>query len=174
MTTINSLPAGLNPLSPNGFNFAISKVPNVTFFCQEANLPGITLGDPAFSTPFATAPVPGDHLSYDTLQVRFLIDEQMLNYNVIYNWIVALGFPDSYSQYVNLLNGDTTAYGELAKTYSDATMQILDSNNNVIRTVTFTDCFPIALESVTFASTNEGVNYLVGSATFRFTLYEFA
>jgi hypothetical protein len=174
MTTITSLPAGLNPLSPNGFNFAISKVPDVTFFCQEANLPGITLGDPAFSTPFATAPLPGDHLSYDTLQVKFLIDEQMLNYNVIYNWIVALGFPDSYSQYVTLLAGDTTAYGELAKTYSDATMQILDSNNNVIRTITFTDCFPIALESLTFASTNEGVNYLIGSATFRFTLYEFA
>ena len=174
MTTITSLPAGLNPLSPNGFNFAISKVPDVTFFCQEANLPGITLGDPAFSTPFATAPLPGDHLSYDTLQVKFLIDEQMLNYNVIYNWIVALGFPDSYSQYVTLLAGDTTAYGELAKTYSDATMQILDANNNVIRTITFTDCFPIALESLTFASTNEGVNYLIGSATFRFTLYEFA
>jgi len=174
MTTITSLPAGLNPLSPNGFNFAISKVPDVTFFCQEANLPGITLGDPAFSTPFATAPLPGDHLSYDTLQVKFLIDEQMLNYNVIYNWIVALGFPDSYSQYVTLLAGDTTAYGELAKTCSDATMQILDANNNVIRTITFTDCFPIALESLTFASTNEGVNYLIGSATFRFTLYEFA
>jgi hypothetical protein len=98
----------------------------------------------------------------------------MLNYNMIYNWIVALGFPDSYSQYVNLINGDTTAYGELAKTYSDATMQILDANNNAIRTITFTDCFPIALESVTFSSTNDGVNYLVGSATFRFTLYEFA
>jgi len=167
-------PTNTNPLSPNGFNFAISKVPDVTFFCQEANLPGITLGDPAFSTPFATAPLPGDHLSYDTLQVKFLIDEQMLNYNVIYNWIVALGFPDSYSQYVTLLAGDTTAYGELAKTYSDATMQILDANNNVIRTITFTDCFPIALESLTFASTNEGVNYLIGSATFRFTLYEFA
>jgi hypothetical protein len=172
--TISSLPAGLNPLSPNGFNFAITKAPNLTFFCQEATLPGITLGDPAFSTPFATAPLPGDHLTYDTLQIRFLIDEQMLNYNMIYNWIVALGFPDSYSQYVNLINGDTTAYGELAKTYSDATMQILDANNNAIRTITFTDCFPIALESVTFSSTNDGVNYLVGSATFRFTLYEFA
>jgi hypothetical protein len=172
--TITSLPAGLNPLSPNGFNFAITKIPDVTFFCQEANLPGITLGDPAFSTPFATAPIPGDHLSYDTLQIKFLIDEQMLNYNVIYNWIVALGFPSSYSQYITLLSGDTTAYGDLAANYSDATMQILDSNNNAIRTITFTDCFPVSLESVTFASTNDGVNYLVGSATFKFTLYEFA
>lgn len=173
MTTITSVPAGLNPLSPNGFNFSISKVPNVTFFCQQANIPGITLGDPAFSTPFATAPVPGDHLSYDTLVVNFMIDEQMTNYNVIYNWIVALGFPESYTQYTNLLAGDTTQYDELAKNYSDATLQILDANNNPVRTITFTDCFPIALESLTFASTNVDVSYLIGSATFRFTLYKF-
>lgn len=174
MTTITHIPSNLNPLSPNGFNFSLTKIPNVTFFCQSVNLPGITLGDPAFSTPFATAPVPGDHLTYDVLNVQFLIDEKMLNYNVLYNWIVALGFPESYSQYVNLIAGDTIAYDELAKNYSDGTLQILDANNNPIRTVTFTDCFPTTLESLTFASTNTGVNYLVGNATFRFTLYKFA
>jgi len=169
-----SIPAGLNPLSPNGFNFSISKVPNVTFFCQEAALPGITLGDPTFSTPFSTQPLPGDTLSYDPLTIQFLIDEQMLNYNTIYNWIVALGFPESYGQYTTLLGDDTVQYGELAKNYSDATLQILDSNNNAIRSVTFFDVFPTTLETLTFASTNEGVNYMVGSATFKFGLYRFA
>ena len=169
-----SIPAGLNPLSPNGFNFSITKVPNVTFFCQEANLPGITLGDPTFSTPFSTQPLPGDTLSYDPLTIQFLIDEEMLNYNIIYNWIVALGFPESYSQYTTLLSNDNVQYNELAKNYSDATLQILDSNNNPIRTVTFYDVFPTTLETLTFASTNEGVNYLVGSATFKFGLYRFA
>ena len=169
-----SIPAGLNPLSPNGFNFSISKVPNVTFFCQQASLPGITLGDPTFSTPFSTQPLPGDTLSYDPLTVQFLIDEEMLNYNIIYNWIVALGFPESYSQYTTLLGNDTVQYDELAKNYSDATLQILDSNNNPIRSVTFYDVFPTTLETLTFASTNEGVNYMVGSATFKFGLYRFA
>ena len=78
-----SIPAGLNPLSPNGFNFSISKAPNVTFFCQSASIPGIMLGDPSFSTPFSTQPLPGDTLSYDPLTVEFLIDEQMLNYNIV-------------------------------------------------------------------------------------------
>jgi hypothetical protein len=169
-----SIPAGLNPLSPNGFNFSISKVPNVTFFCQQASLPGITLGDPTFSTPFSTQPLPGDTLSYDPLTIQFLIDEQMLNYNIVYNWIVALGFPESYSQYTTLLGNDTVQYGELAKNYSDATLQILDSNNNPIRSVTFYDVFPTTLETLTFASTNEGVNYMIGSATFKFGLYKFA
>ena len=169
-----SIPAGLNPLSPNGFNFSISKVPNVTFFCQQASLPGITLGDPTFSTPFSTQPLPGDTLSYDPLTVQFLIDEEMLNYNIIYNWIVALGFPESYSQYTTLLGNDTVQYDELAKNYSDATLQILDSNNNPVRSVTFYDVFPTSLETLTFASTNDGVNYLIGSATFKFGLYKFA
>jgi hypothetical protein len=132
------------------------------------------LGDPTFSTPFSTQPLPGDTLSYDPLTIQFLIDEEMLNYNVIYNWIVALGFPESYSQYTTLLSNDQTAYGELAKNYSDATLQILDSNNNPVRTVTFQDVFPTSLETLTFASTNDGVNYLIGSATFKFGLYRFA
>jgi hypothetical protein len=132
------------------------------------------LGDPTFSTPFSTQPLPGDTLSYDPLTIQFLIDEEMLNYNVIYNWIVALGFPESYSQYTTLLSNDQTAYGELAKNYSDATLQILDSSNNPVRTVTFQDVFPTSLETLTFASTNDGVNYLIGSATFKFGLYRFA
>jgi flagellar hook assembly protein FlgD len=97
----------------------------------------------------------------------------MLNYNVLYNWIVALGFPESYDQYVTFLAGDTTQYDELAKNYSDATLEILDSNNNVVRTITFYDAFPTTLDSITFASTNEGVNYVVGSATFRFGHFKF-
>jgi len=169
-----SIPAGLNPLSPNGFNFSISKVPNVTFFCQQASLPGITLGDPSFSTPFSTQPLPGDTLSYEPLTVQFIIDENMLNYNIIYNWIVALGFPESYQQYTTLLAGDAVQYGELAKNYSDGVLQILDSNNNPIRSVTFYDLFPTSLETLTFASTNNDVSYLIGSATFKFGHYKFA
>jgi hypothetical protein len=169
-----SIPAGLNPLSPNGFNFSITKVPNVTFFCQQASLPGITLGDPSFSTPFSTQPLPGDTLSYEPLTVQFVIDENMLNYNIIYNWIISLGFPESYQQYTTLLAGDTVQYDELAKNYSDGVLQILDSNNNPVRSVTFYDLFPTALETLTFASTNVDVSYLIGSATFKFGHYKFA
>jgi hypothetical protein len=169
-----SIPQGLNPLSPNGFNFSISKVPNVTFFCQQASIPGITLGDPSFSTPFSTQPLPGDTLSYEPLNVQFLIDEEMLNFNIVYNWIISLGFPESYSQYTTLLANDKTQYDELAKNLSDGTLQILDSNNNPIRSITFYDMFPTSLETLTFASTNDGVNYLIGSATFKFGHYKFA
>jgi hypothetical protein len=171
--TTTSIPLNINPLSPNGFKFAIQKLPDVTFFAQQVNLPGITLGEPTFATPFSTQPIPGDTLSYDGLTLNFLVDESMSNYKVIYNWIVALGFPENYEQYIAGNADNTISYGDLAKNYSDATLQILDSNNQAIQTIQFFDVFPASLESLSFASTNDGVNYLIGSTTFRYGWYKF-
>jgi hypothetical protein len=167
------VPTNINPLSPNGFMFGIQKLPNISFFCQSVNLPGITLGAPEFGNPFNVAPIPGETLIYDQLTVQFLVDEQMANYQSIYNWIVALGFPESYDQYVTFVDGDTNNYSELAKNYSDATLQILTANNVTARTVQFIDLFPVSLDSLQFAGTNNDVQYLIGNATFRYGYYKF-
>jgi hypothetical protein len=169
------LPDNITPLSPNGFNFTITKIPNISFFCQQANLPGITFGDPMFANPFASVPIPGDHLTYDTLSIQFLVDSGMKNYQSIYNWMIALGFPQAYEQYINFKASDTTAFSlnELANNYSDALLQILGGNNNPVQTIQFVDIFPIAIESVLFQSTNTDVPYIVGNATFRYSYYKF-
>jgi hypothetical protein len=167
-------PLNTNPLSPNGYRFSVSKLPSLTYFSQRVNLPGIQLGEPQFANPFASVPIPGDHLTYDSLQVQFIVDEEMKNYLAIYNWIIALGFPQSYDQYVKLLDNDQRALlNDLAKNYSDATLEILDNSNNPMHEVHFVDVFPVSLESLTFQSTEQDVNYLVGNATFRFSYYEF-
>lgn len=168
------IPSNINPLSPNGFQFSITKLPEVNFFCQSINIPGITLGAPEFGTPFSLAPIPGETLTYDTLNVQFLVDESMTNYQAIYNWIVALGFPQSYEQYTTFVSDDQRGIiGELAKNFSDGTLQILNSSNNPAKTIQFRDLFPISIESLTFMSTAEDVQYLVGNATFKFGFYEF-
>ena len=174
MTTITTTPPNINPLNPNGYRFAIQKLPALTYFSQQVNLPGITLGEPEFANPFASVPIPGDRLTYDALTLEFLVDEDMKNYLAVYNWIVALGFPQSYQQYISFTNqDDISTLNELATNFSDGTLQILDNNNLVSRSVHFIDMFPTSLESLTFQSTNTDVNYLVGRATFRFSYYEF-
>lgn len=167
------IPTNINPLSPNGFLFNISKLPNLSFFCQSVNLPGITLGAPEFGNPFNVAPIPGETLTYDQLQVQFLVDEQMANYQSIYNWIVALGFPESYDQYVTFVAGDTNNYSELAKNYSDATLQILTANNQTAKQIQFYDMFPVSIDSLQFSGSNSDVQYLIGNATFRYGYYKF-
>lgn len=167
-------PDNMNPLSPNGFQFSIQKLPDLNFFAQEVNLPGITLGAPELANPFALQPLPGDVLTYDQLNVRFLVDEDMDNYTGIYNWIVALGFPEDYNQYINFKNNDTRELtNELAQNYSDATLAILGSNNQIVKTIQFIDLFPLSIGSLVFMSTNTDVQYLVGDATFRFGYYRF-
>jgi hypothetical protein len=174
MNTITCpFPSNLNPLSPNGFNFSITKLPGVTFFCQQVQLPGITLGSPDQSNPFINAPIAGEILTFDQLQVQFLIDSEMLNYKSIYNWMIALGFPDNYEQYKSYIANDNNNYSELAKNYSDGTLQILTGMNTTAATVSFTDLFPINIGSLVFQATNSDVQYLVGDATFRYTSYKF-
>lgn len=168
------IPDNINPLSPNGFMFTISKLPALNFFCQQVGLPGVTLGEPEFANPLSRQPIPGETITYDTLQVQFLVDETMTNYRSIYNWIIALGFPTGYDEYVNFLNeDDRIVTSELAKNYSDGTLHILGSNNKVVQTIFFTDLFPVSLDTLIFQSTNQDVNYLVGNAVFRYGFYKF-
>lgn len=166
-------PDNINPLSPVGYQFSITKLPELSFFAQEVILPGLTLGEPEFGTPFARVPIPGETLTYEQLTLTFLIDEQMKNYKSIYNWLVALGFPQSYQQYITLSQDDNINYTELATNYSDASLVILNNNNTAAQSIAFTDLFPVALDSLTFTSTQNDVQYLMGRASFRFSYYRF-
>lgn len=169
-----ALPENLNPLSPIGFQLQIEKLPDLTFFAQEVNLPGITLGEPEFGTPFARVPIPGETLTYDQLSITFLVDEEMANYRAIYNWIVALGFPEGYNQYLNLkATENIELYSELASNYSDASLLILNNSNLLTKQANIKDMFPVALDGLTFQSTLSDQQYLVGRASFKFSYYNF-
>jgi hypothetical protein len=173
-TTITCpIPSNIVPLSPNGFMFNITKLPSLSFFCQQVNIPGITLGAPEFGNPFNVQPIPGETLTYDQLTVQFLVDSRMENYKSIYNWIIALGFPQSYEQYITFSEADTLNYSELATNYSDATLTILNGNNTTAQVIQFYDMFPTTIDSLMFAATNSDVQYLVGNATFRYGYYKF-
>jgi len=171
-STTLALPENINPLSPNGFNFSITKLPNVSFFCQRVVLPSIMLPSIDRPTPFSTVPIPGEIMTFSELSVQFLIDENMANYESIFNWMVALGYPESHDQYKAFMGGqNATVYSEMAKNYSDGTLGVLDSHNNTIKRFKFNDMFPISLDAVQFESTAMDVNYVLGNATFRYSYF---
>ena len=114
--SINScpFPPNLNPLSPNGFQFSIKKLPELIYFAQEVELPGITLPTISENTPFSTMKIAGDLMSYEPLDITFMVDEKMSNYMAIHDWIVAMGFPQNYQQYISWQNKDNVLLNELA------------------------------------------------------------
>lgn len=169
------IPSNINPLSPNGFNFSIIKLPEVSFFCQEVNLPDITLPSVDINTPLSINPIAGDIISYGDLTVQFLIDENMANYKAIFNWLKGLGFPNEHKEYSDFIQTQTHPIGwsRLSREFSDGVLSILGSNNQSIQSVNFVDLVPINLSSLTFQSTNQDVQYLVGTASFKYDHYEF-
>lgn len=167
-------PTSINPLSPNGFKFAIDKLPELTYFCQEVTIPDIILGEATQSTPFTSIPLPGDQVTYGTLSIGFLVDSNLANYKAIHNWITGLGFPINNKQYTDFVSGGRNpTIGEGGNAYSDGTMGLLDGQNNVIANIHFVDLVPTALQGLSFTTTSQDVQYLVGRVDFRYTYYEF-
>ena len=168
------LPENINPLSPNGYMFTLQRLPELSYFCQEVSLPAITLPEATQLSPFTKIPISGDQIDFDTLRVQFLVDDKMANYRAIHDWIVGLGFPENNSQYTQTIEGSTMpGLSEVAKSVSDATLIILGNNNKPIQAIQFADCVPESLESITFTSNTQDVQYLVGSASFRYSYYKF-
>lgn len=169
------IPSNINPLQANGFLFGIQKLPEIKFFCQEANLPDLQLPSADMENPLVIAPLPGEKLSFGEVTITFLIDENMDNYVAVHNWMIGLGFPESHEQYSNFISSRTDAINtnHLLAGYSDGTLQILNSSNNPIRTIRFVDMFPTSLQSLQLQSTQTETVYLAGTATFRYTYYKF-
>ena len=172
--------AVVNYLRPNAFRFVIKDLPGVAYTCQSANLPSLQLGFAIQPTPFLDVPVYGDKISFGDFTIRFLISEDMSNYMEIYTWLVALGFPNNYNQFKGFVNERLNRFPFVkdskgkptAVAYSDATLTILDSNNNPKTNLNFKDVFPVSLEALDFDITSASVEYFVGIASFKYTTFE--
>jgi hypothetical protein len=169
------IPNNINPLQSNGFMFTILKLPEIQFFCQEANLPGLDLPPATQYTSIVDGPHPGDKLLFGDLNITFLIDENMTNWKALYDWMVGLGFPESHEQFSKFITSRTNPVNPNVSiaSVSDAVLQILNSANKPVSTIQFRDLFPTALSSIQMQSTTQDTMYLAGQATFKYTLYQF-
>jgi hypothetical protein len=175
---VNQQPSDLDYLKPNGFKFQIHNLPNVSYFCQAANIPAIQLGSPIFQTPLSDIPVPGDKLAYGDLVIRFLVQENMSNYLELFNWLVGLGFPESREQYKNWNEAQRYRFPAISDkrlgalgNFSDADFFILDSDNNPNVKITYYDVFPVSLEALDFDISSGRADFMVGIAAFKYRHY---
>lgn len=170
-TTLGTTPS-TNYLKPNSFRFQIAKLPNVTYTCQSANLPPLQLGNALQTSPFVDIPHPGDKINFGDFTIRFLINEDMSNYKELYDWLVSMGTPSRGEQWGKLNNRASVFEGEKYQSnFSDASLIILNSNNNPVVRLNFQDLFPVSLEGLDFDLTSAGMEYFVGIAAFKYKLF---
>ena len=155
---------------------------------ETANIPGISLGEAVIPTPYKDIPYVGDKVTYESLNVQFLVDEHLENYIEIHNWMTGLGFPKTRQQFTdfrsstsNTSNAAGKAQTDIGKVgqavaerplYSDATLSILSNKNNPLVEVRFSDCFPVALSGLDYTQQVTDVEYLTATVDFRYKLYE--
>ena len=173
-----SNPTELDYLRPTGFRFQVHNIPNVSFFCQAANLPQMSLGQQEQQTPLSNLYFPGEKLQFGELVIRFLIQEDMANYKELYNWMIGLGSPESHKQFTEYVDGQRYRFpnqnnrAKYLGQFSDASLYVLDSNNNPNVQISFKDCFPISLEGLDFDISSGDQNYFVGVAAFRYRTFD--
>ena len=166
-----------NFLSPVGFKFALKRSPKTAFFCNQANIPDITLGIAEQPNYFRDIPVPGDKIDFGDLNLRFLVDEDLGNYMEIQNWIRGLGYPESLKEFDELEKQDYLFGTQKFKTrgdqiYSDGTLQILSSNLVPKFQVVFDDLFPYSLSTMSFDATDTDIEYFTADVSFKYTIYK--
>ena len=165
-----------NFLSPVGFKFNLQRSPGVAYFCNQANIPDLTLGVTEQPNYLRPIPTPGDILQFGDLTLRFLVDEDLTNYMEIQNWLRGLGFPESLQEFdkfekegKNRLPKRYAQFGD--QIYSDGTLQILSSNLVAKFNVNFRELFPVSLTTLEFDATDTDIEYFTADVTFKYTLY---
>jgi len=193
-----SQPTVLDYATQTQWRLAFNRIPKTTWFCTAANIPGITLGEATYPTPMADMFVTGDKLTFDTLNVTFLVDEELQNYREIWEWIVGMGAPRQHEQFSDALtkgDGTTLKFSTVGSDdslsprdaavmkggtptegniYSDANLIIYSSKNTPKVEVKFKDMFPTSLSGLDYSQEASDVEYFKATASFRYLYYEFA
>jgi len=170
MAAANIVPDNLNYLSNISFRLTMLDAPNLTWFCQATNVPGVSIEGIDVFTPYVTIPYAGNKVSFEELSVRFIVDEHMKNWIEIYDRIIALGLAEGGENYRLLkAKSNTTQRGG---TVSTLVLTVLTSAMNPQMEFHFYEAFPTSISALDFDSANADLEYFTATVAFRYTNYE--
>jgi hypothetical protein len=98
-----------------------------------------------------------DKITFGAFEISYLIDEDLLNYKEIFDWIKS-----------NVETNHTATNHT-----RDLTLTVMNSANNVTKQIKFVDAYPTTISSLPFDITTTDVEYLTAIASFSYSYYEF-
>ena len=149
MALLSEQPKNINYLTGVQFKFELVDYPEVGFFIQTCNLPG--LSTQAAQMPFPRQPGIQKNLGvieFEMLSINFLVDEYLKNYTSIWDWMM-----------------DKDAAN------TSAILTLLSSHMNPFMEIRFNGCFPIGLSELLFDSTTAEPDYKVANLTMTYKNY---
>ena len=167
MTVLNRNPQNTNYLQATKFLLTFSRISNTQYFCQEVNIPGVTLGTVDRVTPFLDMYSPGTKLPYDPLDITFLLNEDMSSWKSMYDWFLSIADPDGFE------GRDHNKELQQNKHFSDCTLTILSALNNPVLRIQFTNVFPLSVSDINFDTKLSADTIITARATFRYQSYKY-
>lgn len=142
-------------------SFTIPELTDVSMTVTSWQLPGISTGAPRQPTPFVDIPHRGDKLVYESLQLDFIVTENLENWLEIHNWMTGFTAPQSPEQWKNKRH-----------VYLDGFITLYTSHNNKSMVIKFNSLVPTNLSAIPFETTDNETQYIKATVTFEFECFE--
>jgi hypothetical protein len=172
MTALTRTPQNTNYLQPSKFILSFDRIPSVQYFCQEANLPGVSMGKAAINTPLLDIYSPSNKLDYSAFNIAFTINEGATDWQELYNWFLSMATPTGLEERVRLSNIQSNRNSG-SKAFSDATLTILSALNNPLIRVRFINTFPTSLSDLQFDTKASADDIITATASFNYDYFTF-
>ena len=150
-------PQTYNNLDNVKFKLEIGRLPNVSFWLQSCILPSMTIEDSTMPTIRRDIPIPGQKITFENLIINFIVDQQLVNYEEIFNWFQ-----------------DITAASTINEMVSDNSLHFLDGNNKVMRTIDFVGAYPTLLTELSMNSDDSDTLPVTCSVSFNYQYFKFS
>lgn len=154
--------ANYNFLQNNGFIFSLERIPQTIFRVTSCGVPSLSIPAPQAGFPGATQYFPGTNAEFEELTLQFLVDENLENYEEIYDWITQQRYCSNY-----VPKGDNDKL-----LVSDGTLVTMTNASNPNRVFKFKALFPIALGNLQFNTTITETQPVICQVTFKYSYFE--
>lgn len=165
----------LDFLQPSRFKLSIDRLPDVSFFVQSAEIPGVQLNSLESPNPLSNIQIPDSKLQFSPLNLTFIVDNKLNNWLEVFYWMQGLGFPEDWEQYRTESRNQRFAderMSDLARNCSNATLLLMGLDGSPTQTITFVDCFPTSLGGIPLDSTSTDVQYSTASLTLAYSYFK--
>ena len=152
-------PENTNFLQPTKYVLTFPEVPDMIYFCQKANIPGVSLGQAIQETPNLDLFHSGTKISYNTFDVTFLVNEDLSAWTTIYNWMKDLSSVEA-------------SYAKRKEGKKQAVLTVMSNQNNPKLRVKLMDLFPLSLSDLEFDTTQSAEEHITATVSFRYDWFE--
>lgn len=156
---LGNIPSTTNLLQPTKYLLNFPEISEATYFCQKANIPGVSLGMALQVTPNLDLYHSGTKIEYNTFDITFLVNEDLSSWLSLYSWMLDL----------SSVNNN---YNRRQENKKQAILTVMSNLNNPKLRVKFNDIFPTSLSDLEFDTTLSAEEHITATASFRYDWFD--